>query len=78
MSRLPFVDPEHTSPELRAAFAKMPAKLNVFRMLAHAENTALPAGTSAAMRSTNPTAICWPLAGARSRMGVSTTTRLAV
>jgi len=43
MSRLPLVDPERTTAELAAVFAKMPAKLNVFRMLAHAENTALPA-----------------------------------
>src|SRR5271154_33909 len=42
MSRLPLLDPEQTSEELLAAFARMPVKLNVFRMLAHAENDALP------------------------------------
>jgi alkylhydroperoxidase family enzyme len=43
MSRLPLLDPEQTSEELLAAFAKMPVTLNIFRMLAHAENDALPA-----------------------------------
>ena len=42
MSRLPLIDPEQTNADLRAAFAKMPATLNVFRMLAHAQDTALP------------------------------------
>jgi alkylhydroperoxidase family enzyme len=43
MSRLPLVDPEQTTGELLAAFARMPVKLNILRMLAHAENDALPA-----------------------------------
>lgn len=42
MSRLPLVDPEQTTGELRAAFDKMPLKLNIFRMMAHAETCALP------------------------------------
>jgi alkylhydroperoxidase family enzyme len=42
MSRLPLIDPERTGTELHAAFARMPMKLNIFRMLAHAENSAVP------------------------------------
>jgi len=42
MSRLPLVDPERTAGDLRAAFDRMPIKLNIFRMLAHAETDALP------------------------------------
>jgi alkylhydroperoxidase family enzyme len=42
MSRLPLIDPERSGAELRAAFARMPMKLNIFRMLAHAENNAVP------------------------------------
>ena len=42
MSRLPLIDPEETTGELRAAFDRMPLKLNIFRMMAHAETCALP------------------------------------
>src|ERR1700686_56182 len=42
MSRLPLVDPERTTGDLRSAFDRMPTKLNIFRMLAHAETCALP------------------------------------
>jgi alkylhydroperoxidase family enzyme len=42
MSRLPLIDPLQTGEDLRAAFARMPMKLNIFRMLAHAENGAVP------------------------------------
>jgi alkylhydroperoxidase family enzyme len=42
MSRLPLVDPERTTGDLRAALDRMPIKLNIFRMLAHAETDALP------------------------------------
>lgn len=42
MSRLPLVDPAQTTGDLHAAFARMPLKLDVFRMLAHAENCAMP------------------------------------
>jgi len=42
VSRLPLVDVDHAGAELRSAFARMPVKLNILRMLAHAENDALP------------------------------------
>jgi alkylhydroperoxidase family enzyme len=42
MSRLPLVDPSQTAGDLRAAFERMPRTLNIFRMMAHAENGALP------------------------------------
>lgn len=42
MSRLPLIDPEQTTGDLRAAFDRMPHKLNIFRMMAHAETCALP------------------------------------
>src|SRR5262249_33192704 len=42
MSRLPLVDPDNTTGDLRAAFDRMPFKLNIFRALAHAETCALP------------------------------------
>jgi alkylhydroperoxidase family enzyme len=43
MSRLPLIDPEATSGDMRAAFDRMPVKLNVFKMLAHAETNFIPA-----------------------------------
>lgn len=43
MARLPLIDPEKTSGDARAAFDKMPIKLNIFRMLAHAETNFIPA-----------------------------------
>src|SRR5438477_9128301 len=43
MARLPLIDPEKTSGDVRASFDKMPIKLNIFRMLAHAETNFIPA-----------------------------------
>jgi alkylhydroperoxidase family enzyme len=43
MARLPLIDPETTSGDMRAAFDRMPIKLNVFKMLAHAETNFIPA-----------------------------------
>ncbi|MEY9571554.1 hypothetical protein ABH978_007393 [Bradyrhizobium ottawaense] len=37
MARLPLIDPETTSGDIRASFDRMPVKLNIFRMMAHAE-----------------------------------------
>lgn len=42
MARLPLIDPQSTSGDLRTAFDRMPIKLNIFRMLAHAEANFLP------------------------------------
>jgi alkylhydroperoxidase family enzyme len=42
VARLPLIDPETTGGDLRAAFDRMPVKLNIFRMMAHAEANALP------------------------------------
>ena len=43
MARLPLIDPEKTSGDIRTAFDRMPVKLNIFRMLAHAETNFIPA-----------------------------------
>jgi alkylhydroperoxidase family enzyme len=43
MARLPLIDPETTTGDMRTAFDKMPVKLNLFRMLAHAESNFIPA-----------------------------------
>jgi alkylhydroperoxidase family enzyme len=43
MARLPLIDPEKTSGDTRTAFDKMPVKLNIFRMMAHAEANFIPA-----------------------------------
>lgn len=43
MARLPLIDPQTTGGDLRATFDRMPLKLNIFRMLAHAEANFLPA-----------------------------------
>ena len=43
MARLPLIDPETTSGDTRKAFDRMPIKLNIFRMLAHAETNFIPA-----------------------------------
>ena len=43
MARLPLIDPDTTSGDMRAAFDRMPVKLNVFKMLAHAETSFIPA-----------------------------------
>ncbi|MCP4620218.1 MAG: carboxymuconolactone decarboxylase family protein [Bradyrhizobium sp.] len=43
MARLPLIDPENTSGDIRASFDRMPVKLNIFRMMAHAEANMIPA-----------------------------------
>ena len=43
MARLPLIDPETTSGDVRASFDRMPVKLNIFRMMAHAEANFIPA-----------------------------------
>lgn len=43
MARLPLIDPETTTGDMRASFDRMPIKLNIFRMLAHAEANFIPA-----------------------------------
>lgn len=43
MARLPLIDPDATSGDMRASFDRMPIKLNIFRMLAHAETNFIPA-----------------------------------
>lgn len=42
MARLPLIDPDTTGGDIRAAFDRMPVKLNIFRMMAHAEANAIP------------------------------------
>ncbi|MCF8470152.1 MAG: carboxymuconolactone decarboxylase family protein [Parvibaculum sp.] len=42
MARLTLVDPETTSGDVRAAFDLLPVKLNIFRMMAHAETCMAP------------------------------------
>ncbi|KJC42394.1 hypothetical protein UP09_19430 [Bradyrhizobium sp. LTSP885] len=43
MARLPLIDPETTGGDIRASFDRMPVKLNIFRMMAHAEANMIPA-----------------------------------
>ena len=43
MARLPLVDPDKTSGDIRASFDRMTVKLNIFRMMAHAETNMIPA-----------------------------------
>ena len=43
MARLPLIDPETTSGDMRASFDRMAIKLNIFRMVAHAEANFIPA-----------------------------------
>ncbi|TPQ29346.1 hypothetical protein C2U70_28640 [Bradyrhizobium guangdongense] len=43
VARLPLIDPETTSGDIRASFDRMPVKLNIFRMMAHAESNMIPA-----------------------------------
>nr|WP_249798435.1 carboxymuconolactone decarboxylase family protein [Bradyrhizobium zhengyangense] len=40
---MPLIDPETTSGDIRASFDRMPVKLNIFRMMAHAEANMIPA-----------------------------------
>ena len=42
MARLPYVDPETAPEEVRSLLARLPIKLNVFRMMAHAETSFRP------------------------------------
>ena len=42
MARIPYVDPETASPEVRAAFDRLGAQLNIFRLLAHAATALRP------------------------------------
>jgi alkylhydroperoxidase family enzyme len=43
MARLPLVDPDSTSGDIRASFDRMTVKLNIFRMMAHAQANMIPA-----------------------------------
>jgi alkylhydroperoxidase family enzyme len=43
VARLPLIDPEKTTGDIRASFDRMPVKLNIFRMMAHAEANMIPA-----------------------------------
>ncbi len=43
MARLPLIDPETTAGDIRASFDRMPVKLNIFRMMAHAAANMIPA-----------------------------------
>jgi len=43
VARLPLIDPQTTTGDIRASFDKMPVKLNIFRMMAHAEANMIPA-----------------------------------
>ena len=42
MARLPYVDPEAAPETVREALARLPVKLNIFRMMAHAETSFRP------------------------------------
>ncbi len=42
MARLPYVDPASAAPEVRETLARLPASLNVFRMMAHADTCFRP------------------------------------
>jgi alkylhydroperoxidase family enzyme len=43
VARLPLIDPESTTGDIRASFDRMPVKLNIFRMMAHAQANMIPA-----------------------------------
>src|SRR3954471_12993011 len=43
VARLPLIDPETATGDIRASFDRMPVKLNIFRMMAHAEANMIPA-----------------------------------
>lgn len=43
MARLPLIDPDTTTGDIRTAFDRLPVKLNIFRMMAHAESCMIPA-----------------------------------
>jgi len=42
MARLPLLDPENTPEPVQKAFEALPVKLNIFRMMAHAETCIVP------------------------------------
>jgi alkylhydroperoxidase family enzyme len=42
MARLPYIDPETACEGVRGIFEKLPVKLNIFRMMAHAETDFRP------------------------------------
>ncbi|MGH7820362.1 MAG: carboxymuconolactone decarboxylase family protein [Candidatus Binatia bacterium] len=42
MARLPYVEPESMKAEVREVYDRLPAKLNIFRMMAHAETCFRP------------------------------------
>lgn len=43
LARLPLIDPQNTTGDIRASFDRMTVKLNIFRMMAHAEANMIPA-----------------------------------
>jgi len=43
VARLPLIDPDTTSGDIRTSFDRMNVKLNIFRMMAHAETNMIPA-----------------------------------
>src|SRR6185369_3561931 len=43
LARLPLIDPQATTGDIRSSFDRMTVKLNIFRMMAHAENNMIPA-----------------------------------
>jgi len=43
LARLPLIDPQATTGDIRASFDRMTVKLNIFRMMAHAEANMIPA-----------------------------------
>lgn len=43
LARLPLIDPQATAGDIRASFDRMTVKLNIFRMMAHAESNMIPA-----------------------------------
>jgi alkylhydroperoxidase family enzyme len=43
VARLPLIDPERTTGDIRASFDRMTVKLNIFRIMAHAEANMIPA-----------------------------------
>jgi alkylhydroperoxidase family enzyme len=42
MARLPYVDPDTAPEAVRATFERLPVRLNIFRMMAHAESNFRP------------------------------------
>ena len=42
MARIPYVEPETAGPEVRAVLEQLPVKLNIFKMMGHAETSFTP------------------------------------